>query len=121
MQRTAAYFLSLGHYDSQIRRMSSALHARRTTMEEAVARHGLTIAGQGASGGSSLWMRAPGHIDTARLAATLQEQSVLIEPGAPYYAPPDRPANSYRLGYSSIPSERIDSGVELIARAIAAA
>ncbi len=120
MQRTAAYFLSLGHYDSQIRRMSTALHARRTAMEQAIARHGLTIAGQSASGGSSLWMRAPDHADTTRLAATLQDHSVLIEPGAPYFAAPHRAANFYRLGYSSIPADQIDTGIARIAQAIAA-
>lgn len=119
MQRTAAYFLSLGHYDSQIRRMGAALHDRRRTLEEAVARHGLTIAGRGVYGGSSLWMQAPQGTDTARLAARLQEDSVFIEPGAPFFAGPERPRHFFRLGYSSIPSGRIEDGIARIARALA--
>ena len=119
MQRTAAYFLSLGHYDAQIRRTSKALHSRRRTLEESVARHGLTVAGRGAYGGSSLWMQAPAAIDTARLADRLRPQGVLIEPGAPFFAGTQRPQNLYRLGYSSIPESRIDRGVEMIAQAIA--
>ncbi|MGD9865738.1 MAG: PLP-dependent aminotransferase family protein, partial [Pseudodonghicola sp.] len=120
MQRTAAYFLSLGHYDSQIRRMGQALHDRRRTMETAIAEHGLTIAGRGVYGGSSLWMQAPAGVDTARLAARLQADSVFIEPGAPFFAGPDRPTRYYRLGYSSIPSSRIGDGITRIARALAA-
>ena len=119
IQRTAAYFLSLGHYDAQIRRMRSALHDRRQTLESAVARHGLTIAGRGVYGGSSLWMRAPEAIDTARLALALHAEGVMIEPGAPFFAGPDRPTHFYRLGYSSIPAARITPGVERIARALA--
>lgn len=119
VQRTAAYFLSLGHHDAQIRRMATALHDRRRTLEAAVARCGLRIAGRGAYGGSSLWMQAPDHVDTADLAETLRGDGVIIEPGAPFFAGPDRARNFYRLGYSSIPANRIEGGIERIAAAIA--
>lgn len=121
IQRTAAYFLSLGHYDSQIRRMSAALHERRKRVEAAVARHGLSVAGRGAYGGSSLWMRAPGGSDTSLLADILSRQSVLIEPGAPFFAGPERPRHFFRLAYSSIPATRIDEGIRRIAAAIGGA
>jgi GntR family transcriptional regulator/MocR family aminotransferase len=118
MQRTAAYFLSLGHYDAQIRRMSKALHARRKTLEKAIQKHGLTIAGRGVYGGSSLWMQAPENICTTRLAEHLKHKSVMIEPGAPFFAGDNRPTRFYRLGYSSIPEPRIEPGVALIAEAL---
>jgi len=118
MQRTAAYFLSLGHYDAQIRRMSTAYHARRKTLEKAIADHGLTIAGRGAYGGSSLWMRAPDGVDTRVLAERLRAKSVLIEPGAPFFAGRDKAVEFYRLGYSSIPEPRIAPGIAHVAKAI---
>ena len=120
IQRTAAYFLSLGHYDAQIRRMAQTLHRRREVIEEAIAKTGLTVAGGGVYGGSSLWMRAPEGVDTARLAETLRAQSVLIEPGAPFFRGPDRPRHFYRLAYSSIPSKAIPDGIARIAAAIRA-
>jgi len=118
IQRTAAYFLSLGHYDAQIRRMSKALAERRTALDAAVDQHGLTVAGRGILGGSSLWMSAPEHVNTADLARKLQAQSVHIEPGAPFFSGPNRPQNYYRLGYSSIAPDRIAPGAERIAEAI---
>ena len=57
MQRTAAYFLSLGHYDALIRRMSAAYFERRQIMDAALRSHGLVIAGSGDFGGSSFWMQ----------------------------------------------------------------
>ena len=120
IQRTAAYFLSLGHYDAQIRRMAGALHERRKAIETAVTEHGLSIAGRGVYGGSSLWMRAAPGTDMAEVAGVLRGKGVLIEPGAAFFAGPDRPGNFYRLGYSSIPVARICAGVELIAAALAA-
>ena len=74
VQRTAAYFLSLGHYDAQIRRMSKALRKRREAIEEAIAEQALTIAGRGVFGGSSIWMQAPEHVDTTCLAKNLQRK-----------------------------------------------
>ncbi len=119
IQRTAAYFLSLGHYDALIRRMSRILGERRQVMEAAIAAHGLEIAGKGAHGGSSVWMQAPPGVDADDLARKLRASSVLIEPGGPFFAGPTPPRNYYRLGYSSIASERIADGVGRIAEALA--
>ncbi|KMK68780.1 PLP-dependent aminotransferase family protein [Puniceibacterium sp. IMCC21224] len=120
IQRTAAYFLRLGHYDALIRRAARSLTERRRVMEEAIASHGLTIAGRGAHGGSSFWMQAPPGTDTEALALRLREKDVLIEPGGPFFSGAEPPANFYRLAYSSIPAARIAPGIERIAAAIGA-
>tara|TARA_R110002049_G_scaffold117332_3_gene270674 strand:+ start:68815 stop:70278 length:1464 start_codon:yes stop_codon:yes gene_type:complete len=119
IQRTTAYFLSLGHYDALIRRTGSALHERRNVMEAALDAHGLCISGRGDYGGSSFWMRAPAHIDTQDLAQRLHASGVLIEPGRVFFSGADKPSNYYRLAYTSIPSARIPEGVAMIAREIA--
>ena len=115
IQRTAAYFLGLGHYDSLIRRMGQVLARRRTVMEDALAEHGLGVAGRGAFGGSSIWMRAPEAVDTELLDRRLREMGVLIEPGRPFFHHNDPPRNTYRLAYSSIPAERIPEGIARLA------
>lgn len=118
IQRTAAYFLSLGHYDALVRRMSNTLHDRRTVMEAAIKSNDLQIAGRGAYGGSSFWMRAPDHIRTDDLAMRLRAKSVLIEPGAPFFNGDAPPQNYYRLAYSSIPSAQIAAGIAHVAQEI---
>ena len=115
MQRTAAYFMSLGHFDALIRRTSRAFAERRAAMEAAIKHHGLTVAGQGASGGSSLWMEAPAAIDTGELDTALRAKGVLIEPGAPFFGAEHPPRRFFRLAYSSIPAGRIERGIALIA------
>ena len=119
IQRTAAYFLSLGHYDALIRRMGTALQERRKVMEEALGQHDLRISGRGYYGGSSFWMRAPDGVNTDVLEHRLQGRGVLIEPGRPFFAGDHQPSNYYRLAYSSIPTARIAKGVDLIASEIA--
>ncbi|SFS01420.1 MocR-like pyridoxine biosynthesis transcription factor PdxR [Yoonia litorea] len=118
IQRTVSYYLSLGHYDALVRRMSKTYHQRRQAMGEALHAYGMTIAGQGTYGGSSVWVRAPFGTDTTELAARLRDDGVLIEPGAPFFAGDDIPKNYMRLAYSSIPESRIAEGVHLIAKAV---
>lgn len=118
-QRITAHFLSLGAYDAMIGRTRRAFQARREAMEAAIARHGLEIAGRGAFGGSSFWMRAPAAVDTGELAEKLREDGVLIEPGAAFFAASDPPRHFYRLAYSSLEAGRIEAGIGLIARQIA--
>jgi GntR family transcriptional regulator / MocR family aminotransferase len=117
LQRTAAYFLSLGHYDALVNRMKAAFKRRRLVMDDAIRSHGLTVAGQGGFGGSSFWMRAPSGVDTDALALRLRQKGVLIEPGRVFHAG-DAPANTYRLAYSSIPAPRIAEGIGLIAQGL---
>ena len=120
IQRTAAYFLSLGHYDALIRRMAQVLARRRREMEAALATHKLTVAGRGVFGGSSIWMRAPEGVDTAELERRLRRRGVLIEAGHPFFHGPAPPRNYYRLAYSSIPAARIGEGIAILADEIAA-
>ncbi|RYH02215.1 PLP-dependent aminotransferase family protein [Salipiger sp. IMCC34102] len=117
IQRTTAYYLTLGHYDARVTRMRTALHARRRILDEALARHSLTIEGVGVYGGSSVWVRAGETVDTERLAQDLLTRDVLIEPGAPFFAA-EGPSNAIRLAYSSIPQGRIPEGIARIAAAI---
>ncbi|MBT8416783.1 MAG: PLP-dependent aminotransferase family protein [Silicimonas sp.] len=117
VQRTAAYFMSLGHYDAMIKRLARAFGKRRKLMATAIAEAGLEVIG-GGTGGSSFWLGAPEGVDTAELARRLAEKSVLIEPGAVFFPEPDPPCRFFRLAFSSIPDDRIAEGIGIIADTI---
>lgn len=119
IQRTASYFLSLGHYGAQINRMRKAYQRRRTEMIGAIEAHGLDLAGDVGDGGSSFWMKAPDGMDTEDLARRLHKRGVIIEPGKLFFDPATAPKSYYRLAYSSISSARIPEGIRLIADEIA--
>ena len=116
MQRTTANFLALGHYNSLIQRMKAAFFERRQIMADAIESEGLDIAGSSSFGGSSFWMRAPDHVDTAVLAEQLKEDGVLIEAGGVFFEGPNGPKNFYRLAYSSIKPDAIRNGISLISK-----
>lgn len=119
LQRAAAHFLSLGHYDAMLRRLTRVFSQRRAVMLAAVRAEGLTIAGATEDGGSSLWMRTPPGVSAAELAQVLRADGVLIEPGGPFFDHPTRGDQYYRIAYSSIIAERIPEGIARIARQIA--
>lgn len=118
LQRTAAYFLAQGYYDLLIRDMRREFAKRRKAVVEALARTDLEVAGSAQFGGTSLWVKAPDGTDTQTLAQDLLADGVVIEPGAPFFQGDNQPSEYFRLGYSSIPLEKIAKGVQLIAQRV---
>lgn len=115
LQRTTAYFLALGYYDQLIRRLRTTFAERREVAVRAIEREGLELRGAATFGGTNLWLGGREDADSVRLAEALQEDGVLIEPGAPFFGSPAAPIRFFRLGYSSIPADRIDEGIRRIA------
>lgn len=111
LQRTAAYFLALGHYDAVIRRMRNEFAKRHEIMENALKTQDLKIAGASESGGTSFWIEGPVGTNSDNLARDLQADGVLIESGSPFFAAVDQPCRFFRMAYSSIPADRIAEGV----------
>lgn len=119
LQRTVAYFLALGHYDTVIRRMRLEYRKRHEVMAEALEQNGLKIAGSSDFGGTSFWIEGPQGLDSDRLMSELRHDGVLIEAGSPFFPDTDEPSRFFRMGYSSISISRIKEGVARTARAIA--
>jgi len=115
LQRATAQFLSLGHYDAMLRRLTRSFAARRRVMLKAIDESGLTIAGAAEDGGSSFWMRTPDGVPASALALDLRSEGVLIEEGRPFFGHPDPTDRFYRIAYSSIPAEQIPEGIARIA------
>lgn len=118
-QRTVAYFLSEGHYNSHSRRMRTRMARRNEVLRAAMAENGLTPALSRATGGTTMWMLGPEGLDADALAVALREKSVLIEAGSAFYARDNPPRNRLRLGFATIETARIADGVALIAETIA--
>ena len=114
-QRAAAYFLSRGHHESLLRSLVKSNKKKREILIKSIEQYlpgwkmGLNY------GGSSIWVSGPKGLDARKLAEACQNQGVLIEPGSVHYISEDRPFNNFRLGYTSIPLERIEAGVQIIA------
>jgi len=116
-QRTAAYFLSLGHYDAFMARLHQEMQVRSHALRDALNHYRpksvVTIPNQG---GTVISVRAPDDIDVDLLAREAAKRGILIEPDTHYFAHPEasrKKASSqcFRMGVTSIPTERIREGV----------
>ncbi len=114
-QRTAALFLQLGHHDAMILRLRRVYGERWKTIGEAIERHLPDMARMPSHGGSSVWLRGPESLDADALSARALEKGVVIESGSAFFA--DRPErrDCFRLGFSSIETEKIEAGVKVLA------
>ncbi len=120
-QRAAAFFLSLGHYDAMLRRLIKVFEERLLALRDALNHYRpMSIAVAPVAGGTSLWVKGPEGLNASQLMKEAERQGVLIEPADHFFATRDRPVNMFRLGISSIPSERIREGVAQLSRAMVA-
>jgi GntR family transcriptional regulator/MocR family aminotransferase len=119
-QQVAASFIAHGHQEAFVRRLNLAYSNRAEALRAALARHAPCLETVAAQGGSAVWVSTSKGTDTNALAARLYQLGVVVEPGAVFFAGARQPRHHLRIGYSSIPAERIDAGVRVIARELAA-
>lgn len=114
-QRAVALFLALGHHDKLLRRFALAIRDREVAMREALARHLPECAHACGSGGSSFWVRGPDWLDSRALAERAGALGILIEPGDVFFQGASPPLQYFRLGFGSIPADRIQPGIRALA------
>lgn len=111
-QRTAAYFLSLGHYDALMMRMARSFQERRTALRDALNYYrSVSLEITPEVGGTTWWVRLPEDFNVDYLASEAEREGILIEPVRHYYADPAKAQNCFRMGVTSLPIEQIRPGV----------
>ncbi|MDO6461717.1 PLP-dependent aminotransferase family protein [Granulosicoccaceae sp. 1_MG-2023] len=111
-QRQTALFLSLGYYDAYLRKLRTLYFNKMVRMEASLRQHlPDMLTSEIGAGASSFWLRAPQGVDTEALSWAAARDGVLIEPGAVHFLSDDPPRNYLRLGFSTIPTHKIDPGI----------
>lgn len=123
-QRAVALFLSLGHHEALVRRLSAAFTERRKRLVQALDAFLPEWQATDGAGGTSLWLEGPRGINMRRLAEAAAARSVIVEPGDRFFH--DRDASGgrgeaesrfLRLGISSIALQHIEPGIRELATA----
>ncbi|MEK0086014.1 PLP-dependent aminotransferase family protein [Benzoatithermus flavus] len=117
-QRALALFLALGHFDRLLRKVTTVLAERATVMRAALARHLSDFTYSHGTGGSSFWVHGPEGLDARALARRAAAAGLLIEAGDVFFMSPTPPLHHFRLGFSSLPTERIEPGIAALARLV---
>ncbi len=113
-----SHFLKRGYHDSLVRRITSTLHHRSKLMQSLLNEHLPGSISSPTFGGSSYWVKGPKNLDADALALKAKEKGILIEPGRIFFHGENSPKNYFRLGFSSISEEKIDTGLPILAKLI---
>ena len=118
-QRATAYFLSLGHYDTYMLRLSQIFRERWTALRDglnyALQQYSVTTHSQG---GTTFLVQAPDGVEVGHLVAEAAKHGILLEPVSHFYSFQENANNCFRMGITSLPVERIREGVEQLAELI---
>jgi GntR family transcriptional regulator/MocR family aminotransferase len=118
-QRTAAFFLSLGHYDALMLRLGRIFRERRAALRRALNNvRGIPMEISPEVGGTTYWVRTPADFDVANLAVEAERHGILIEPVSRYYDNKDSAENCFRMGVTSLIVDKIRPGVERLVELI---
>jgi len=115
-QRAVAYFLSLGYYDSYMMHLHKVFFERWLTLREALNTYLPNCIDTGPiQGGTAYWITGPKQLDGEYLREEAAKLGILIEPVKRYFASTTHPENCFRMGVTSIPNDKIRSGVQKLA------
>ena len=114
-QRAAALFISLGHYDKMIGRLHGVYKERWKAMKHCIEKYLPSLKCVPNFGGSSFWLEGPEDLDVDEMASALEKQGVVLETGSVFFIGETPPRNHFRLGYASIPVDKIEPGILMIA------
>jgi GntR family transcriptional regulator/MocR family aminotransferase len=118
-ERALALFVSLGHHDMLIRRLTKAYDQRLAVLGEAVRRYLPTWRFAAPTGGSALWVQASAGVSMDQVAQEALAEGVVLESGSIFFSQPQSHfAQRYaRLGVASIQETLIPRGIQRLAQA----
>lgn len=115
-QRTLANFIALGHYRAHRHRLGSVMVERARLIDRSLANDLPELLCRRTPGSTGAWLELPSHLTAAAVTARARRDGVLIEPGDVFFADPGVQRSHLRLGFTSIPADRIEAGISTLAR-----
>ncbi|KOX44532.1 aspartate aminotransferase [Streptomyces purpurogeneiscleroticus] len=117
-QRATAMFVALGHYRSHLRRTAAALEERATCIGSLLPRLLPGCRWRRDPGATSFWIEGPQFLDARDLTERARARGVLIEPGDIFFADPRAGRACFRLGFTSIRTDRIEAGLSILSELV---
>lgn len=112
-QRSVALFIGLGHYHSMFSKIQKVYGERWRLIHEKIKKEEF-LSCVPTSGGSTFWVKIPESVNSTELCAELREQGVIIRAGDTTFFEEDPPTNYLYIGFSSINTNRINKGMNII-------
>lgn len=118
-QRVAALFIGLGHYRSHLQQVAKVLLERAKLLDQLLPHFLPTCTWSRGAGSTNYWVVCPPGTDTTQLAEAARTRGVVIEPGDVFSMDEAATRHCFRLGFSSIRTDRIEAGIERLGTVLA--
>lgn len=117
-QVIVAEFIKRGYHDALVTRLRSVLKERWSILGEMLESHFPCGIRRSTFGGSSFWIEGPEALNADALAVAAKNHGLLFEPGSVFFHGKHSPQHFFRMGFSSIPADRIGEGVKRLSQLI---
>ena len=111
-------FLKRGYHDAIISKLSNTLHERWALLGDLLEKHIPGNSQRPTFGGSAFWVEGPDILNTNQLARVAAQDGILFEPGNVFFHGHHNPVHFFRMGFSSISTDQIQTGLEKLAALI---
>ena len=118
-QRVAALFIGLGHYRSHLQQVAKVLLERAKLLDRLLPQFLPNCTWTRGAGSTNYWVSCPPGTDATRLAEAARARGVVIEPGEVFSMNEAASRHCFRLGFSSIRTDRIEPGIERLGMVLA--
>ncbi|WP_197493283.1 MocR-like pyridoxine biosynthesis transcription factor PdxR [Woeseia oceani] len=115
-QRSVALFLARGYHDALTRALVGAYRERYAVLKQALNSYMPSATLSESVGGSCVWVQGPAGLNAGLLRKRAAAAGILIEAGDIHFLGAEPPRNYFRLGFSSIPLEKIEPGIRELGR-----
>lgn len=116
-QRACGLFLSLGHYDSYVRKLRKSYQQKWSLMTELLHQYMPQSVISKHIGGSAFWLQLPPGVDSRDFVAQAKQQGVLVESGDIHFMTPCQAQYQFiRVGFSAIKTDKIAPGIQALAQ-----
>jgi GntR family transcriptional regulator / MocR family aminotransferase len=119
LQRALEAYVTVGRYQSHLRRTSLIYRKRRDALLHAVDRHlPAAVRLNPPQGGLFAWLRLPNDVSSEKLLPIACKEGVAFVPGGVFYPNSQDGDQFMRLNFVSQPPEAIDEGIKRLGKAI---
>lgn len=118
MQRTLDAYVSVGQYQSHLRRSVRLYRQRRDAMMRAIGRHLPAVQVDPPQGGLFVWLHLPEGNSASVLMARASTAGVEFAPGTRFFVDPAEGERYLRLNFATQTPADIDEGIQRLARLV---
>lgn len=119
IQRALEAYVTVGRYQTHLRRCCRIYRKRRDVMLRAISRRlpaGAHV--DPPQGGLFIWLRLPEHLSSERLLPLAGEEGVTFAPGSIFFPDGSDGEGYMRLNFASQPPETIEEGIRRLGKAM---